>query len=188
MQKLLLLIQIVLFTGIIPAKAQNSFYKYNIGHATIDIPLYMKPGPEAEAKIIDSTLIVFESKNIDYYTVIIVKEMPKTSSKLPALKDYARRIADNVTKYATGLSCLQTTPLLHTKGIVHFSEIEIDCKETRPHHDEAKYQFIGIAETKERYYSVSCVTPLFLKDKFKNDFKKVLYSIKESHTGETPGR
>ena len=41
------------------------------------------------------------------------------------------------------------------------------------------YYFIGIAETSSDYYKVLCWSTLENKEKFKSDFQKILYSIKD---------
>jgi hypothetical protein len=41
------------------------------------------------------------------------------------------------------------------------------------------YYFIGIAETKDAFYKVLCYGSLENKDKFKADFQKILYSIRD---------
>jgi len=41
------------------------------------------------------------------------------------------------------------------------------------------YYFVGIAETKDAFYKVLCFGSLENKDKFKADFQKILYSIKD---------
>ncbi len=41
------------------------------------------------------------------------------------------------------------------------------------------YYFIGIAETKDAYYKVLCYGAIESKDKYKSDFQKILYSIRD---------
>jgi hypothetical protein len=41
------------------------------------------------------------------------------------------------------------------------------------------YYFVGIAETKDAFYKVLCYGALENKDKFKSDFQKILYSIRD---------
>ena len=41
------------------------------------------------------------------------------------------------------------------------------------------YYFVGIAETKNAYYKVLCYGSIESKDKYKADFQKILYSIKD---------
>lgn len=41
------------------------------------------------------------------------------------------------------------------------------------------YYFVGIAETKDAFYKVLCYGALENKNKFKPDFQKILYSVKD---------
>lgn len=67
--------------------------------------------------------------------------------------------------------------LMQTKGKNNFVEGDVSC-----HAKDSKvgiYYFVGIAETKSAYYKVLCYCSVANKDKFKADFQKILYSIKD---------
>lgn len=64
-----------------------------------------------------------------------------------------------------------------TIGKVKF--IECDASYFDKESDIEIYYFVGIAETKDAFYKVLCFGSLATKDKFKADFQKILYSIKD---------
>lgn len=64
-----------------------------------------------------------------------------------------------------------------TIGKVKF--IECDASFFDKESDLEIYYLVGIAETKEAFYKVLCFSSLENKDKYKADFQKILYSIKD---------
>jgi hypothetical protein len=154
------------------------FIPFDLKRATIAIPDYMEP---CEAPI-GKTLIMFKSKNINYYTIIAIKEVRKKNIKpkdsILSPEAFARNIANALAQHAEGRACTQSPPKVHTEGNITFAEIEISCEEKRQYYDEATYYHVGVAATADGFYSVSCTTPLPLKNMFKDDFSKILHSIK----------
>ena len=71
----------------------------------------------------------------------------------------------------------QSSPISQKKGEINFIEADVSF-----YSKEAKteiYYFIGIVETKKAYYKLLCYCSLENKDKFKADFQKILYSLKD---------
>jgi hypothetical protein len=68
-------------------------------------------------------------------------------------------------------------PLSQTKGEINF----IECDATYFDKDSKLeiYYFVGIVETGTTYYKVLCYGAAENKDKFKPDFQKILYSLKD---------
>jgi hypothetical protein len=68
-------------------------------------------------------------------------------------------------------------PLSQTKDGINF--IECDATYFDKDAEFEIYYFVGIAETKTTYYKFLCYGAAESKDKFKSDFQKALYSIKD---------
>jgi hypothetical protein len=70
------------------------------------------------------------------------------------------------------------SPILsQTKGGINFIECDATYKDKDS--DLEIYYFVGIVETNSFYYKVLCYGTVENKDKFKPDFQKILYSIKD---------
>ncbi len=64
-------------------------------------------------------------------------------------------------------------------GIGGIKYIEADASYYDKESNLDIYYFIGIAETNRTFYKVLCFGSLENKDKFKGDFQRILYSIKD---------
>ena len=70
-----------------------------------------------------------------------------------------------------------TQPVSKTIGDVKFVECDASYYDEDSKMD--LYYFVGIVETKDCYYKLLCYGALESKEKFKGDFQKILYSIKD---------
>jgi hypothetical protein len=68
-------------------------------------------------------------------------------------------------------------PVSQKKGDISF--IECDASYYDKDVKGEVYYFIGIAETKTAFYKVLCYASLADKAKFKGDFQKILYSLRD---------
>jgi hypothetical protein len=66
-----------------------------------------------------------------------------------------------------------------TKKVGEINFVETDASYFDKDSNIEIYYFVGIAETKTSYYKLLCWSTLENKPKFKADFQKILYSIKD---------
>jgi hypothetical protein len=68
-------------------------------------------------------------------------------------------------------------PIIKNIGGINFVECDATYYEKESKLD--LYYFVGIAETSSSYYKVLCFGSLADKDKYKADFQKILYSLRD---------
>lgn len=68
-------------------------------------------------------------------------------------------------------------PKIQTIGDINFVECDASCYSKESKTDI--YYFVGIVETKKAFYKLLCFGGIENKEKYKADFQKILYSIKD---------
>jgi hypothetical protein len=155
--------------------SQSTFKEYKAGHTfDISLPDYMSK----TADLNSSAAIQYKNVVKDIYGVVIfdtkeelkLLEMNYTSTNefyedfiKDFLKDEEKR---NVSK-----------PKSTKKGEISF--IECDASYFDKEINNSIYYFVGIVETKTAFYKVLSWCSMENKDKYKADFQKILYSLKD---------
>lgn len=154
---------------------QATMKQYTVGHPVqISIPDYMNRTMDLN----DDAFFQFQSEVKDVYGYVI--EDNKEELKIAELNfssvnefydDFIKSFVEGEEKVT------QSKPISQKKGDVNFMEADVSF-----YSKEAKteiYYFIGVVETKTAYYKVLCYCSLENKSKFKADFQKILYSLKD---------
>lgn len=155
--------------------AQTPMKPYTVGHPfTISLPEYMSrtTGVNESAS--------FEYKNTvkDIYGFVIEdnKEIMKLadisySSITEFYDDFIKGFIEGETKVK------QSKPITQKIGVINFMEADVSYFDKNA---EAEiYYLVGIAEIKTAFYKVLSYYTVEDKVKYKEDFKKILYSLRD---------
>lgn len=149
--------------------------QYTVGH-----PIYVS-APDYMNRTIglnDAAVIQFKSEVKDVYSYII--EDNKEELKLAELNytSIGEFYEDFIEGFVEGEEKVnQSKPVIQKKNDINFLEADISF-----YSKEAKteiYYLIGVVETKTAFYKVISWCILENKAKFKADFQKILYSVKD---------
>lgn len=172
MKKLYILIFIIIFST--AGYSQTLMEKYKVGNFSISLPFYMsKTGGLNNDAVLQFRNMV---KDVSGYILTeekTIKEIDDPSN--PTINEfYDKFLADFLTDKPDRKV---GTPNNSTNGEVKFISTDFSYldEETMIYY----YHFIGIAETKNGFYTVVCTSTLDNKNLFKNDFKKILLSLKD---------
>jgi hypothetical protein len=158
----------------------NSFSQTNlkpvtVGHpVTISIPDYMN----RTTGINSSAIIQYKSEVKDIYGFVI--EDAKDEMKMAevnfanAMEFYEDFIGDFVKGEER---VIQSKPISQQKAGINFIEADVSFYDKDA--ETEIYYLIGIVETKTSFYKVLSYCTLESKAKFKADFQKILYSLKD---------
>jgi len=157
------------------AFSQTTMKQYTVGHPfTISLPDYMNKtsGVNSDASIQYKN----EVKGVYGFVIEDNKEILKLAeinytSISEFYEDFIKGFIEGEDKVK------KSTPIPVKKGEINFIEADVSMYDK-----DAKmeiYYLIGIVETKTAYYKVLSYCSLEDKAKFKEDFKKTLYSLKD---------
>jgi hypothetical protein len=176
MKKIITLITLFVSVCCAQINAQTVLKPYKVGHEfTLNLPDYMKK----TLGLNEAAVIQFKNEEKDVYGFIIEdnkEELALAESVFATIDDFynyfikdflvgqEKRVISKTTKTTkTGINFMQADASYFDK------DANVDI-----------YYYIGIVvETKTSYYKLLCFTSLTSKDKFKADFDKILYSIKD---------
>lgn len=175
MKRLLTIISsFFLFTGT-TAIAQTVQKEYKVGHVfTVSLPGYMNKTTGLNS----SSAIQFKSSIKDVYGFIIEdgkEELRLAEINFTSVNDFYENFIQDFLKDQEKREV--SKPKTQSIGSTNFIESEVTYYDKDAKGD--LYYFIGIAETKTYYYKVLCWVVVENKDKFKADFQKILYSLKD---------
>jgi hypothetical protein len=153
---------------------QTTMKPYTIGHPIyISIPDYMNRTMDLN----DDACFQFQSEVKDVYGYVIEdnkEELKIAQLNFSSVKEFYDQF---IKSFVEGEEKVKQSTPIEKKGTINFIEADVSF-----YSKEAKteiYYFIGIVETKTAYYKVLCYCSLENKDKFKADFQKILYSLKD---------
>ncbi len=158
-----------------PVLSQTAVKEHKVGHIFyVSLPEYMSKTTGLNS----SAAIQFKSTVKDVAGFVIednkeelrLAEMTYTSTKEffdEFMKDFLK---DEENK---------TVSTSKSKKIGQTNFVECDITYTDKESKLELYYFIGIAETSSAYYKILCWGTAESKDKFKSDFQKILYSLKD---------
>lgn len=155
--------------------SQTVMKQYTVGHPyTISLPDYM-----AKTSGINSDAsIQYKSEVKDVYGFVV--EDNKESLKLAeinftSINDFYDEF---IKEFIEGEEKVKkSNPIPSKKGEISFLEADVSMYDKDAQTEI--YYLIGIVETKNAFYKVLSYCSLENKAKFKEDFKKILYSLKD---------
>jgi hypothetical protein len=155
--------------------AQTTFKEYKAGHIFyVSLPDYMSK----TTGLNNASTIQFKSTLKDVYGFIIEdnkEELQLLEIKYANLNDFYEDFIKDFVKDEKKRKV--SKPESKKVGDINFMECDVSYYDT-----ESKveiYYFVGLVETPTYYYKVLCWGTLENKDKFKADFQKILYSLKD---------
>jgi hypothetical protein len=171
---------IAIFTMILAIMTTNAFAQtimkeYKAGHVFyVSLPDYMSK----TYGINSSAVIQFKNTIKDVAGFIIEdnkEELALAQMTFSSINDFYDNFIKDFLLKEKKRNISQ--PVSQTIGDVKFIECDASYYDKDSKLDI--YYFVGIAETKDAFYKVLCYGALENKDKFKADFQKILYSIKD---------
>src|SRR6185503_368935 len=173
MKRTLSLLTIGLMSHI--AFGQTTMKQYTVGHPLyISIPDYMNRTMDLN----DDAMFQFQSEVKDVYGYVIEdnkEELKIAQMNFSSVNEFYDKF---IKSFVEGEETVkQSPPVSQKKGDINFIEADVSF-----YSKEAKteiYYFIGIVETKTAYYKLLCYCSLENKAKFKADFQKILYSLRD---------
>jgi hypothetical protein len=170
----LFLFIILAFTVSVP-KAQTVYKEYKVGHPIfLSLPDYMSK----TAGINAAAAVQYKSVVKDVYGFVIEdnkEEMGYVDMNYSNINEFYDDFIKGFTKDLE--KAVVSTPLAQKKGETNFIEADLSYYDTDAKADI--YYLVGIVETKTSYYKVLSWAAAENKDKFKADFQKILYSLKD---------
>ena len=168
----LLIALLLIFAGTI---AQTTFKEQKVGHIFyVSLPDYMTKTTGQN----DDAVIQFKNTIKDIAGFIIEdnkEEMLLADLKFSSVDEYYQNfIKDFLLKEKK-----RTISEPSTKTIGDIKFITCDASYYDKDVKSEIYYFIGLAETKDSFYKLLCYGGMECKEKYKADFEKILYSIKD---------
>jgi hypothetical protein len=155
--------------------AQTAFKEYKGGHVfEVSLPEYMSK----TTGLHESGSLQYKSVLKDVYGFIIVdtkEDLSLVELKYSSLNEFYEAVLGDFLKGEEKRKV--SKPVYQTKGDLKF--VEIDASYYDKESEIEIYYLAGIVETKTAYYQVLSFGALENKDKFKSDFQKILYSLKD---------
>lgn len=155
--------------------AQTNLKEYQVGHVvSVNLPDYMSKTMGLNS----SSILQYKNTIKDVYGFIIEdnkEELALADMNYTSINEFCEDFAKDFLKDENKKTF--SYPEYKKIGDVNFAEFDASYYDK-----EAKgeiYYLAGIVETKTSYYKVISYTSLENKDKFKADFQKILYSLKE---------
>jgi hypothetical protein len=155
--------------------SQTAMKPLTVGHpVTISIPDYMN----RTTGINSSALIQYKSEVKDVYGFVI--EDAKDEMKMAEINfaNVMEFYEDFIGDFVKGEEkVIQSKPISQQKNGINFIEADVSFYDKEA--ETEIYYLIGIVETKTSFYKVLTYCTLESKAKFKADFQKILYSLKD---------
>lgn len=157
-------------------KLGNSLYKeYKAGHLfDISLPSYM----ERMVGQIDGSAVEYMNQANDLYGYVTFEtkeNLELTKQKYTSILEYQETLLKNFIKDKE--KRIVSKPLSQKRGDINFIETEVTFHNKETNDDF--YYLIGAVETKTTFYRIISWSLAKNKNKFKADFQKILYSIKD---------
>lgn len=155
--------------------AQTAMKEFKAGHIfTISLPDYMSK----TTGINSSSTIQFKNAIKDVYGFVIEdskEELHMLEMNYSSLTEFYDDFIKDFLKDEEKRNL--SKPVYKKIGTTNFVENDISYFDKDANTEI--YYFVGLVETSTTYYKVLCWVTLENKEKFKSDFEKILYSIKD---------
>lgn len=175
MKKIISRLTLILILATSNIFAQTTLKEYKIGHeVSVSLPDYMN----RTIGLNDSSIIQYKSTVKDVYGFVIEdnkEELLLAEINYTSINDFCEDFAKGFLKDEKKRTI--SYPEYQKKGDINFAEFDATYYDK-----DAKteiYYLVGIVETKTSFYKVLAYTSKENKDKFKTDFQKTLYSLKD---------
>ena len=155
--------------------AQTDLKQYKAGHSfDIGLPEYMS----RTIGMNSASAIEYKSTVKDVYGFIIVdtkEDLALVDMKYSSINEFYEDFIKDFLKDEEKRKV--SKPLSQKKGEINF--VECDASYYDKDAKTEIYYLVGVVETKNAYYKVLSWSVAEDKDKFKTDFQKILYSLKD---------
>ena len=175
MKRTIAILTTILFLFTTTISAQTTLKEFKVGHIFyVSLPDYMSK----TTGINDAANVQFKNSVKDVYCMIFEdnkEDLELVQMKFSSINDYYENFIKDFLVKEKKKNISQ--PVSQTIGDNKF----IECDTTYYDKDVKGevYYFVGIVETKAAFYKVYCFGNLEAKDKYKADFQKILYSLKD---------
>ena len=173
MKRTFCILILAFFTSL--AFGQTSMKQHTVGHPIyISLPDYMN----RTIGLNDNAAIQFKSEVKDVYGYVIEdnkEELKLAELNFTSIGEFYNGFIKDFIEGEEKVN--QSKPVSQKKGDINF--IEADVSFFSKEANTEIYYLIGIVETKTAYYKVLSYCTLENKAKFKADFQKILYSLKD---------
>jgi hypothetical protein len=175
MKKQIITLTFLILSLINSASSQTATKEHKAGHVFyVSLPDYLNK----TTGLNDAATIQFKNEAEDIAGFVI--EDTKESLTLPemsfaTLKDFFDQFIKDFLLEEKNRKISPATS--QTKGSLKLMECDASYYDNDLKTDI--YYFVGVAETKDAYYKVFCFCALENKDKYKADFQKILYSLRD---------
>jgi len=175
MKRTIAILTTILFLFTTTISAQTTLKEFKVGHIFyVSLPDYMSK----TTGINDAANVQFKNSVKDVYCMIFEdnkEDLELVQMKFSSINDYYENFIKDFLVKEKKKNISQ--PVSQTIGDNKF----IECDATYYDKDVKGevYYFVGIVETKAAFYKVYCFGNLEAKDKYKADFQKILYSLKD---------
>lgn len=151
------------------------YTEYKAGHLfEISLPSYM----ERTVGQIDASAVEYRNQANDLYGYVTFdtkENLELTKQKYASILEYQETLLKNFIKDKE--KRIVSKPLSQKRGNINFIETEVTFHDKETNDDF--YYLIGSVETKTTFYRIISWSLAKNKNKFKEDFQKILYSIKD---------
>ena len=175
MKKSSILLSTILVFITLTSFAQIPLQEYKAGHTfTIGLPDYMSK----TGGLNSAAAIQYKSTVKDVYGFVIFdtkEDLDLVEMKYTSINDFYEDFIKDFLKDESKRKV--SKPVSQTKGGINFVECDVTYYDKEA--EMEIYYFVGIVETKTSYYKVLSWAAAENKDKFKADFQKILYSLKD---------
>ena len=175
MKKTIAILAFALCVTTLSSFAQTNFKQYKIGHIfNISVPDYMTKTTGLNS----AATVQYKNAIKDVYSFVIEdnkEELTIAQLNYTSINEFYDEFIKDFLKGEENLKI--SKPVYQKKVDANFVECDVTYLDK-----DAKteiYYLIGIVETKSTYYKVLSWTVAENKDKFKADFQKILYSLKD---------
>jgi hypothetical protein len=173
MKKFLYTSILLFFTTL--ALGQTAMKPHTVGHPVyLSLPDYMN----RTIGLNDNAIFQYKSEVKDVYGYVIEdnkEELKLAEMNFSSVTEFYEEFIKGFVEGEEKVN--QSKPVSQKKGDINFIEVDVSY-----YSKEAKtdiYYLIGIVETKTAFYKVLSYCTLENKVKFKADFQKILYSLKD---------
>ena len=157
------------------AFGQTAMKQHTVGHPIyISLPEYMN----RTIGLNDDAAIQYKSEVKDVYGYVIEdnkEELKLAEMNFSSIIEFYEEFIKGFVEGEEKVN--QSKPVSQKKGDINYIEVDVSY-----YSKEAKteiYYLIGIVETKTAFYKILSYCTLENKTKFKADFQKILYSLKD---------
>lgn len=173
MKKSISLLSVMFFVSVVIGQAPMK--QYTVGHPfSLSLPDYMM----RTTGVNENAAFEYKNEVKDIYGFVIEdnkEEMKLADIQFSSINEFFDEFIKGFIEGEQKVK--QSKPIAQKKGDINFIEAEVSYYDKNAKTEI--YYLIGIVETKTAFYKVLSYCTLAEKDKYKEDFKKIVYSLKD---------